>query len=233
MLVPQGHPMTLLYVLNVAFEVSAEYRFPEILGMLFRYLRDLAHIRLGPLHPATEISRRFGILEHGQHAAVLGLMRRLQADSVARSVWQAKGEMAFSVYDKVVEVWSTDRTNLVAGLEQLLSDWELARKPYLMTMLVRMRAAVVRMDNGMEIEMIAEILKDEYPTEWLFQLREHGRLSLSLQCYRVRGYMLIEEGKFESARGMFRAGKLLADVTWGEGNVISVGFEEDLRGVPG
>ena len=70
------------------------------------------------------------------------------------------------------------------------------------------------MDNCNGLEMVAETLKKEYPTGLLFQLRENGRLSLALQCYRVRGYMLIEEGTYENAKAMFRAGKILSDATW-------------------
>lgn len=234
MLVPQ--PLTLLYVLNAALEASTDFVLPDILALLFRYLRSLAEIRLGPCHPATEIAMRFGALEREQHTVVLALLRNLQVDS--ERPWQNK-EVAFSVYDKTVEVWSAGEgeESYLGGLQGLLSEWEVVQPASIMTLWLRMRMGIALLERG-EDGLVGEMLAREYP-DVLIELRAPRRVSLSLQCYKIRARMWIEEGLLENAQGMFEMGRVLADATWGGGNEISFGFIEDaaklalLRGMQG
>jgi hypothetical protein len=215
-----------LYVLNAALEVSIDFALPEILALLFRYLRDIAEIRLGSTHPAAEIARRFGALESAQHAHVLRLMRRLRADS---KDGQQTSELAFSVYDRCVEVWSEGTENLVSGLQLMLSEWGLVQQSYIMTLWLRMRVAIVMLDQG-RLGPVEEMLRSQY-SRVVLQPKEPLRVSLILQCYKIRGYMYLEKGMLEKAETHFHNGVLLADATWGKHNEVSLGFVDDARAV--
>lgn len=218
--------MTLLYVLNAALEVSTDFELPEILALLFRYLHGLAKIQLGPRHPATEIARRFGVLESVHHGDVLGLMRRLQADSDHS---ERALETAFSVYDKSVEVWSDGSENVIGGLQGLLSGWELVQQSYIMTLWLRMRVAIAMLDQG-QTDSMEEMLKAEYPAFEL-PLKEPKKVSLILQCYRIRGDMWLRDGLLGTAETIFQKGLQLADGTWGIGSQVSLGFDDKIRQV--
>lgn len=240
MLVPR-QPLTLLYVLNAALEISTDFsHLPDILALLFRHVCSLADIRLGPRHPATEIARRFGGLERDQHVAVLGLLRELQSGPRRPCHWQVN-EVAFSVYDKTVGISTTARAGgekegrgLVGAIQQLLTEWEVVRRSYIMTLWLRMRMMLAMLDKkagGEEEVAVRQLLKSEYPAGVLIGLREPRGVSLTLQCYKIRARMWIDEGRVGNARSMYRMGRVLADATWGAGNDVSMGFIEDARRV--
>jgi hypothetical protein len=214
--------IALLYIINAAFEVSSDFSLPEILVTFFQHLCRLTEIQLGSMHPATEITRRLAILEPAQHAIVLGIMRRLRADYLGSE--RVTGT-AFNVYDRSVDMGSNTRQQLVSSLQLLLVELEVAQNSYIMTLWVRMRLAIAMLDER-QFDQVERMIQIEYPSQ-LIQLREPKRMSLVLQCYKIRGYMWMKEGKLEKAASMFQMGIMFSDATWGRHSEIALGFADD------
>lgn len=216
---------SLLYVLNAALEVSTDFNLPEILAMLFWYLHDIARIKLGVTHPATEIARRFGKLDVGQHADVLRIMRRLRVDFEDE---QQTAETAFSIYDRSIGVWSECTENRVSRLQLMLSDCDAVRQSYLMALWVRMRVAIFMLGQGRD--PVQEMMSSEYSSV-AFQHREAMTASFILHCYKIRGHVCLQKRMLQNAAAYFEGGLVLADATWGKHNGVSIGFAHDKEAV--
>jgi len=219
---PTGRCTTLLYVVNAALEAALDFCLPDILAHVFRFLHHLAQIRHGPRHPTTEITRRISAMSQSQYADVLSLMRQLRADC------SSTDEVAFLTYDRCVDAWSTDRSSPIPGLQDALSATE-TQPCTIMKLWARMRLAIAWLDRG-EAGPVMDMLRENYPGSVLgVELREPQRVSLILQCYKIKGDMWAQEGQPDIAAVVYRRGAVIADAAWGRGNQVSCGFVTDVE----
>jgi len=109
----RGRISVLLFILNAACEVAADFDLPDVLAMLFRHLAPLAEHALGARHPTALIARRFEGLGHAGRVAMLADLRTEMAACPVYAAWSRAGkrnEVAFQVYDASMDLWAGENT---------------------------------------------------------------------------------------------------------------------------